>query len=153
MKKTTPRQAVQKRIAKAQVEADRAISRGYKAALEMLPSGPRKVVKDLASQIETTAEQLTERGEKAFKLADKRRKALLGQVEKAAKAFERRGTRALATVEARSNKLRARLEQVAADAVRPIAHTLDLATLSDVRHLGNRLAQVERRVSGRRRAA
>src|SRR5262245_3938857 len=137
MKKTTARVTVQKRIAKAQVEAERAISRGYKAALELLPSGPRKVVKDFASQIEPTAEQLSERGEKAFKLADKRRRALLGQVEKAAKAFERRSTRALATVEARSNKLRARIEQAAADAVRPIARTLDLATLSDVKQLGN----------------
>src|SRR5215475_9819403 len=44
MKKRTERRVLQKRLARAQVEAERAVSRGYKAALELLPSGPRRVV-------------------------------------------------------------------------------------------------------------
>jgi len=154
MKKRTERRVLQKRLARAQVEAERAVSRGYKAALELLPSGPRRVVTELADQLEATAEQLSERGEKALKFAEKRRRALVGRVEKAARAFERRSGRALAAVETRGNQLVTRFEQAAADAVRPIARRLELATLTDVHQLGRRLAQVERKVAnGRRRAA
>ena len=154
MKKTTRRVAVTRRLERVQAEAQRAINRGYHATLELLPAGPRKAVKELASQIETTAEELAKRGQKALKSAEKRRKAFVGGVEKVAKAFERRGQRARATVETQGTKLVATVEQAAADIVRPLARRLDIATLSDVERLGKRLAQVERRLgNGTRRAA
>lgn len=154
MKKNTRRGALPKRIQRVQAQAEKAISRSYKAALELLPAGPRKVVKDVASQLEATAEQLTERGEKALKTAEKQRKALLSRVEKAAKAFERRSGRALTTVETRGAKLVETFQQAAADVVRPIVRRLDIATLSEVEQLGKRLSQVERRLAnGTRRAA
>ena len=149
MKKTRAT-GLPKRLQQARTEAERAISRGYKTALEALPAGPRKVVKDVADQLEATAEQVTERGEKVLNLAAKRRKALVAQIEKAAKAFERRGERVLA----RSGKLVARFEQAAADAVRPFARRLDIAALSELEQLQKRLVQVERKLSnGKRRAA
>ncbi len=154
MKKTTRRVTVPKRLEQVRVEAQRAMRRGYETTLELLPAGPRKALKELASQIETTAEELTKRGQKALKAAAKRRKALVGRVEKVVKAFERRGERARATVETQGTKLVATVEQAAADIVRPLARRLDIATLSDVERLGKRLAQLERKLgNGARRAA
>lgn len=154
MKKSPKRTQLTKRLQRVQSETEKVISRSYKAALELLPPAPRKVVKDVASQLEATAEEFNERGEKALKTADKQRKALLSRVEKAAKAFERRSGRALAMVETRSAQLVESFQQAAADAVRPIVRRLDIATLSDVENLGRRLAQVERKLTnGRRRAA
>jgi hypothetical protein len=150
MKKGTKRVGLPKRLQRVQVEAERAISRGYKAALETLPSGPRKVVKDFADQLEATAEELSERGEKILKQAEKRRKAFVARVDKAARAFERRGERVLT----RGSKLVASFERAVADAVRPVARRLDIAALSELELLSKRLAQIERRLAnGTRRAA
>jgi hypothetical protein len=150
MKKGSRRGAFPKRLQRVQNEVERAISRGYHVALEALPPGTRKAVKDLAGQFEVTAEQVTERGERVLKLAQKRRKALIARVERAAKAFERRSERAVA----RSTKLIASFEQAAAEAVRPLARRLDIAALSDVEQLSKRLSQVERKLAnGTRRAA
>lgn len=164
MKKKTKRTALPKRVQRAQAEAEKAISRGYKATLDLLPAGPRKVVKDLASQIETTAEDLSERGQKVFKLAEKRRKAFVDRVEKAAKSLEKQSGRALATLDRRTAKLVdtvgnrgvkfvTTVEQVAADVLRPIAKRLDIAPLSELEDLSKRLAQVERKLTTGRRAA
>lgn len=154
MKKTTRRVAVPKRFERVQAEAERAISRGYKATLELLPAGPRKAVKEFTSQIETTAEELSKRGQRALKVAAKRRKALLGSVEKAVRALGRRGERARATAETRGTTLAATVEQAAADFVRPLARRLDIAALSEVERLSKRMAQLERKLgNGPRRAA
>ena len=153
--KKTRRTGLPKQVKRVQAEAEKAISRGYKATLELLPAGPRKVVKELASQIETTAEELTERGQKVLKLADKRRKAVVERVEHAARRFERRSERALNMIETRGGKLVARVERTAADVLRPLARRLDIAALSEVEQLGKRLAQLERKLANgaRRRAA
>jgi hypothetical protein len=151
--KKARRTGLPKQVKRAQ--AEKAISRGYKATLELLPAGPRKVVKELANQLETTAEELTARGQKVLKLADKRRKALVERVERAARTFERRGERALNTIESRGNKLVARVERTAADVVRPLARRLDIAALSEVEQLSKRLTLLERKLvhGARRRAA
>ena len=152
--KKTRRTGLPKQVKRVQAEAEKAISRGYKATLELLPAGPRKVVKDLANQLETTAEELTTRGQKVLKLADKRRKALVERVEHAAKTFERRSERALNTIERRGSNLVSRVERTAADVLRPLARRLDIAALSQVEELGKRLAQLERKlVNGARRRA
>jgi hypothetical protein len=153
--KKTRRNGLPKQVKRVQAEAEKALSRGYNATLELLPAGPRKVVKELANQLESTAEELTERGQKVLKLADKRRKVLVGRVEHAAKAFERRGERAFARIETRGNRLMARVERAAADVLRPLARRLDIAPLSQVEQLSKRLAQVERKLvhGARRRAA
>jgi hypothetical protein len=154
MKKTTRRTTVTKRFERVQAEAERAVRRGYHATLELLPAGPRKAVKALASQLESTAEELNERGQKMFKAAEKRRKALLGRVEKAVTTVERRSARALTTLEKRGVKLVTNVEQTVAGLVRPVARRLDLAALSEVEELGKRLAQLERKLAnGTRRAA
>lgn len=148
------RNGLPKQVKRVQAEAEKAISRGYKATLELLPAGPRKVVKELATQLETTTEDLTARGQKVLKLADKRRKALVGRVENAARVFERRSERALARIESRGSKLVARVERTAADVLRPLARRLDLAARSEVEELSKRLAHVERKlVTGARRRA
>lgn len=152
MKKTTRRVGLAKRFERVQTEAERVISRGYKATLELLPPGPRKTVKEFTGQIEAAAEALNKRGQQALKLAEKRRKALVGSVEKAARAFSRRSERALEAME--TTRLAATVEQAAADFVRPLARRLDIATLSDVERLSKRLAHLERKLgNGTRRAA
>jgi hypothetical protein len=151
MKRSARRATLPKRLQRVQSDVERVIGRGYRVALGALPAGPRKAVKDLADQLEATAEQVTERGEQVLKLAQKRRKALITRLEKAAKAFERNGERAVA----RGTKLVASFEQAAADAVRPWARRLDIAALSEVEEIGKRLAQIERKIANgtRRRAA
>jgi hypothetical protein len=151
--KKTKRTALPKRVRQVQTEAEKAINRGYKATLELLPAGPRKVVKDLANQIETTAEEITTRGQKALKVADKRRKALLERIGKAARSFERRSGRALSTFETDSARFVNRIERTVADVVRPLARRLDLAALSELEQINKRLAQVERKLHNGRRAA
>jgi hypothetical protein len=153
--KKTRRTGLPKQVKRVRAEAEKAIGRGYKATLELLPAGPRKVVKELASQLETTTEELTARGQKVLRLADKRRKALVERVERAARTFERRGERALNRIESRGSKLVARVERTAADVVRPLARRLDIAALSEVEDLSKRLALLERKLvhGARRRAA
>jgi len=152
--KKTRRVTMPKRLERVQAEAKRAIGRGYKATLEFLPAGPRKAVKELASQLEAAAGDLTKRGEKALKVVEKRRTALLGRVEKAVRSFERRGERALATVETQSSKFAATVEHRAVQVVKPLVRRLDIAAASEVEKLSKRLAHLERKLAnGARRAA
>ena len=154
MKKATRRTVLTKRFERVQAEAERAVRRGYHATLELLPAGPRKAVKELASQLESAAEELNERGQKVLKAAEKRRKALIGQVEKAVTTVERRSARALTALEKRGTKLVTNVEQTVAGLVRPVARRLDLAARSEVEILSKRLAQLERKLThGTRRAA
>jgi len=154
MKKTTRRVGVTTRLNRIQSEAERAISRGYRATLELLPAGPRKAVKEFTSQLEATAENLSKRGQRALNAVERQRKTLRRRVDQAVRAVERRGERALATVEAQRTKLVATVERRAVQAVKPLARRLDLATGSDVERLGKRLAHLERRLAnGTRRAA
>jgi len=154
MKKTTRRVGVTTRLNRIQSEAERAISRGYRATLELLPAGPRKAVKEFTSQLEATAEDLSKRGQRALNAVERQRKTLRRRVDQAVRAVERRGERALATVEAQRTKLVATVERRAVQAVKPLARRLDLATGSDVERLGKRLAHLERRLAnGTRRAA
>jgi hypothetical protein len=153
MKRTTRRTVLPKRLQRVQSEAERAIGRGVKAALELLPAGPRKAVKELAGQFEATAQELAARGERVLKVAQKRRTALLHRVEKVTKAFERRGARARTVLAARGTRLAAAIERGAVDVVRPLARRLDLATQSELAQLSKRLTQLERRLQSTRRAA
>ena len=154
MKKTTRRVGVTTRLNRIQSEAERAISRGYRATLELLPAGPRKAVKEFTSQLEATAEDLSKRGQRALNAVERQRKTLRRRVDQAVRAVERRGERALATVETQRTKLVATVERRAAQAVKPLVRRLDLATASDVERLGKRLAHLERRLAnGTRRAA
>jgi hypothetical protein len=153
MKKTTRRVTVPKRLQRVQAEAERVIGRGYKATLELLPAGSRKAVKELASQVETTAGALTKRSQAALKAMEKQRKALLGRVGKAVRTFERNRERAFARVEVQSNKLAAAVEHRAAQVVKPLVRRFDIAAASELEKLSKRLAQVERKLAGGRRAA
>jgi polyhydroxyalkanoate synthesis regulator phasin len=155
MKKTTRREALGRRLERVRMEAERTIGRGYRATLELLPVGPRKAVKELASQVEAASEDLTKRGQKALKAVVKQRKTLLGRVEKAVRALERRRDRAVATVERQGTKLAATFEERAAQAIKPVVRRLDIATASDVERLSKRLTQLERKlaISARRAAA
>jgi hypothetical protein len=154
MKKTTRRTGLSKRLEQVQANAQRAIGRGYEATLELLPPRSRKAVEELASQIETTAEDLTARGRQALKAMEKRGQALQGRVESRVKAFARRGDRTRAAVERRGTNLVATVEQRVARVLKPLARRLDIATASELERLSKRLAQLERKLStGTRRAA
>lgn len=154
MKKTTRRTGLLKRLEQVQADAQHVIGRGYEATLELLPPRPRKAVKELASQIETTTEDLTARGRQALKAMEKRGQALQGRVESRVKAFARRGERTRAAVERRGTKLVATVEQRVARVLKPLARRLDIATASELERLSKRLAQLERKLgTGTRRAA
>lgn len=154
MKKSTRRVGLPKQLGRIQAEAEKAINRGYRATLELLPERPRKVVKELTSQIEAGANDLAKRSEKAFKTVEKRGNELVGRVEKAVRTLERRSGRVLTTVETQGAKLISTIEHRAAQVVRPLVRRLDIATLSDIERLSRRLAQLERRRTvGVKRAA
>jgi len=152
MKKNGRRAGLAKRISRVQARAERAATHGYRATLDLLPNGPRKAVKQATHQLEAQAEELSRRSQKALGEVEKRSQALIGRVEKALKTVGRRGERLLATVDTRRAQLIATLEKAVAEAVRPLAHGLDLATLSDLERLSRRLTQLERKRSLKRAA-
>jgi hypothetical protein len=153
MKKTTRRGSLPKRLERAQAQAERAINRGYSATLDLLPAAPRKAVKELAHQLESTAEALTKRGQRVFKSVERRGRELVSRVERAVRAVERRRERAVARVETQRAKLASTVEHGAARIVRPLVRRLEIATLPDVERLSRRVAQLERRRGGVKRAA
>src|SRR5512139_3991449 len=98
-KRTTKRgtvlAALPKRIERAQAEAEKALNRGVKATLQMLPPGPRKAVRDLGHQIDDAATELRTRGRKVLRTVERRGEAVADRVEAAVNRAERRGERAL----------------------------------------------------------
>jgi len=153
MKKETRRGSLPRRLERVQTQAERAINRGYSATLDLLPPAPRKAVKELAHQLETTAEALSKRGQRAFRLVERRGRALVSRVEQAVRAVERRRERAVARVEAQRARFASTVEHGAARIVRPLVHRLEIATLPDVERLSRRVAQLERKRGGVKRAA
>jgi len=152
MKRNARRNGLVKRLGKVQAQAERALTRGYHATLDLLPDGPRKAVKQVTHQLEAQAGELSRRSQKALGEVEKRSQVLIGRVEKAVRTVGRRGERVLAAVDTRRANLLATLERRVADAVRPVAHGLDLATLSDLERLSRRLTQLERKRTLKRAA-
>jgi len=142
-----------KRLGTVQTQAERVISRGYATTLGMLPPGPRQAVKDLAKQLEATADELSKRRNQTVKAVAKRSKVLSERVASAVRSVERNGSRALATAEKRGAALLSTVERQVAEVLRPIARRLELATVRDLEQLTRRLALLERKLSGSRRRA
>ena len=152
MARNARRKGLTTAIGRVQAQAERALSRGYKATLELLPDGPRKAVKQVASQLEAQASGFGRRGQKALNGVEKQSEALRQRIERALKVVERRSGRALASVDAQRARLVTTLERRVADVVRPLAHGLDLATLSDIERLSRRVALLERKRAVKRAA-
>jgi len=153
MARTTRRTGMAKRLGTVQAQAERVISRGYETTLGMLPPGPRQAVKDLAKQLEATADELSKRRAQTVKAVVKRSKALNERVASAARSMERRRNRVLTTAEKRGTALLSTVERRVAEVLRPIARRLELATVRDLEQLTRRLAQLERKLNGSRRRA
>jgi hypothetical protein len=136
-----------KRVEKMGTSARKAITKAWKDALAMLPARPRKTVEQAAARVEKAATRLETRGQKALKVAEKRRKEMVGRVEKAATTLEKRGQRALRAVEKQRKELVGRVEKGAVEAMKPLVHRLDVASKHDVDRLSRRIAQLERRLA------
>jgi hypothetical protein len=85
--------ALPKRIEKVQADASKAINRGYKATLQLLPPNSRKVVRDLSSQLDGAATELRARGRKVLRGVERRGEQVAEQVEAAVTGAERRRSR------------------------------------------------------------
>jgi len=142
-----------KRAERAQAEAQKALTRGYKATLGLLPPGPRKTVTELAEQIEDAATDLGTRGRKALTLVDKRRKALTARVEKAVTALDRRRARVLKAAEKQRQTLLSAVAKNTVGLVKPLVRRLDIASASELDRLGKRLTVLERKLGARGRRA
>lgn len=155
MARTARRTGVAQRLQRVQADAERALSRGYRAALDVLPPSPRKAVKRLASQIEDTADELIKRRRQTAKAVAKQRKLLSDRVGDIVHRLERSRDRALATAERRGTAFIDTVEGTVAAAIRPMIRRLNIVTVRDLEQLSRRLADVERKLNGaaRRRAA
>jgi hypothetical protein len=150
MKKTAKRTRAAARFERAQADAERAIGRGYEATLRLLPPRSRKAVKQLASQIGSTAEDMRARGREALRTVEKQGEALRERFEL---AIERR-ERVRAALQRRGAELVTAFERQLARAVKPFVRRFDIAAASEVEQLRKRLAQLERKLAaGARRAA
>ena len=153
MAKTTKRRtvlkALPKRLERVQAEAEKAVTRGVKATLELLSSGTRKAVRELGGQLEDAAADLRTRGRKVARLVEKRGGALAGQVERTVAQLEKRGAKALKTAEREGSRWLDALEAGAARVTRTVASALDLASADDLAQLGKRLTVLERKLGGR----
>lgn len=105
-----------KQLRQARTRTEKLVNRTWNQALDSLPTGPRKRVKNAVARVEKTATNLQKRGEKALKNARKQGENLVNRVE----------TRVV-------------------DAMKPVVHRLDIATRHDVERLNRRMAELERR--------
>ena len=144
--------AVPKRVAQVQTEAEKALARGVKATMALLPPGTRKAVRELGDQLDDAATDLRRRGRKALKAVEQGGETVADGVERVVTRLERRRNRTLKTVERESARWVAALEDGAMRVVQRIADQLDLATGADLDRLSKRLAVIERKLGGRRAA-
>jgi hypothetical protein len=142
-------QALPKRLGRVQAQAEKAVTRGVKATLELLPPSARKTVRELGGQLEDAASDLRSRGRQVVRAAEKRGGALAGQVEQTVAQIEKRGAKVLKTAERESSRWLGVIEASAARVVKSVTKTLDIATASDVHALGRRLTALERKIGGR----
>lgn len=152
-KRATVLAALPKRIERAQAEAEKAISRGYKATLQLLPPGPRKAVKDLGAQLDDATTELRARGRKALRSVERRGEAVADRVEAVVAQAERRSEKAFKRAERESAKWLEAFETGARRAVRAVVEQLDIASAHDVSQLSRRIATLERKLTTRKRAA
>ena len=153
MKKSSRRTGLSKQIGQAQADAERAIGRGYRATLALLPPRSRKAVRGLADQIGSTADELTARSRHAAKLIERRRQALQERVAQGVKTLTRRGEHARSVVERRGTALVTTVERRVAGLLEPLVRRLEIATARDVERLSRRIAQLERKRTARSRRA
>jgi len=153
VKRATVRATLPKRIERAQAEAEKAISRGYKATLQLLPPGPRKAVRELGSQLDEAASDLRARGRKVLRTVEKRGERVADRVEAVVAQAERRGEKAFKRAERESAKWLEAFETGARRALRAVVDQLDIASAHDVSLLNRRVANLERKLTTRKRAA
>jgi hypothetical protein len=156
-KRTTKRgtvlAALPKRIQRVQAEAEKALNQGVKATLQLLPPGPRKAVRDLGGQIDDATSELRARGRKVLRTVEKRGEAVADQVEAAMAKAERRSGRAVRVLEREGAKWLEAFETGARRVVRTVVERLDVASAHDVALLSRRVANLERKLTSRKRAA
>ncbi|MFN8643496.1 MAG: hypothetical protein U0802_18235 [Candidatus Binatia bacterium] len=156
-KRTTKRgtvlTALPKRIERAQAEAEKALNRGVKKTLQMLPPGPRKAVRELGSQLDEAASDLRARSRKVLRTVERRGEAMADRVEAVVHRAERRGERALKQAEREGTKWLEAIETGAKRVMRAVVERLDVASAHDVSALARRVAVLERKLTGRKRAA
>jgi hypothetical protein len=145
--------ALPKRIEKVQADASKAINRGYKATLELLPPNSRKVVRDLGSQLDGAASELRTRGRKVLRGVERRGEQVAEQVEAAVAGAERRSERAVRNLERESAKWLEAFETSARKVLSAVTERLDIASAHDVAALSRRVANLERKIPARKRAA
>jgi hypothetical protein len=145
--------ALPKRIERAQADAEKAISRGYKATLKMLPPGPRKAVRGLGNQLDEAASELRARGRKVLRTVERRGERVADRVEAVVNRAERRGEKAFKRAEREGSKWLEALETGARRGLRAVAEQLDLASAHDVAQLHKRVVTLERKLNGRKASA
>lgn len=145
-KSTSLFEGLPKRVDKARTRAEKIIGSALKQAVEALPSQPRKALKDATAQFEKVTAAVQKRQARALKDVT----AQIGQV---ASAVQKRQARVLKEVTARRDRLVATVEKQAVAVVKPIVARLDVASRADVNRLSKRVAQLEKRVSGRSKQA
>lgn len=153
VKRGTVLAALPKRIQKAQAEAEKALNQGYKATLQLLPPGPRKAVRELGTQIDDAASELRARGRKVLRDVERRGGKVADRVEAAVAGAERRRGRAVRNLTREGAKWLEAFETGARRVVKAVVERLDVASAQEVVLLSKRVANLERRLGGRRRAA
>ncbi len=153
MKRNPVLAALPKRIEKVQADAEKVINRGVKATLQLLPPGPRKAVRELGSQLDGAAGELRARGRKVLRGVERRGEKVAGQVEAAVAGAERRGGRAVRNLEREAAKILSAFEAGARTVLSAVSERLDIASAHDVARLSKRVANLERKIPARKRAA
>ena len=115
--KTSVFGALPKQVDELVGRAEKLIGQTWDQALDLLPAGPRKTVKDVSARVAKVRTDLRKQGRAALTRADARREKLVATIEKQA-----------------------------AQVIRPIVRGLDVATRADLDALRKRLTQLERRI-------
>ncbi len=156
-KRTTKRGTVlaglPEQLERVQAEAEEAVERGVNATIRALPPRARKAVRELGAQVDETAADLRKRGRAALRVIEKRREAVAEQVDETVSRLEKRATRTLGRVERESEKWRAALATGARRVLHDVLARFEVASTRDVERLAKRIATLERKLAGRRRAA
>jgi len=138
-----------KRLERVQARAEKAVTRGVTATLELLPPATRKTVREFSGQLEDAAADLRARGRQVARVVEKRGSALAGQMERTVAQIEKRSSKVLKTAERESSRWLGALEAGAARVVKSVTSTLDIASATDVKDLGRRLSTLERKIGGK----
>lgn len=121
-KLTTPFDRIPKQIERARVQVRRLTEDTMEQALELIPAGSKKAIKEMSVRVEKATHNFQKQSERAMKDMNDRRRKLLSTMEK------------------RANEI-----------IQPLVERFSVASRADVERLHKRLSDLEKKVQHQQR--